>query len=176
MVFMRTSARAAVGLTPGTGGRPIQPGPRDTQPCPVARPRSRQSESCSRPSSPSAPEHRWPHRESNWWLHSGCQAGGTRGSLKSSGPLMPSGAATCILRSAEVVSPARAVRARRRAPVVHSVRRYLISNWRSSSSPPTFLLATRARIGRRACGEGFSLVRIEVHVADTPVIVPAYGG
>lgn len=39
-----------------------------------------------------------------------------------------------------------------------------------------FVLATRTRIGRRACGEGFGLVLIEAQVAGTPVIVPAYGG
>ena len=39
-----------------------------------------------------------------------------------------------------------------------------------------FVLATRTRIGRQACGEGFGLVLIEAQVAGTPVIVPAYGG
>ena len=39
-----------------------------------------------------------------------------------------------------------------------------------------FVLATRTRMGRRACGEGFGLVLIEAQVAGTPVIVPAHGG
>jgi phosphatidyl-myo-inositol dimannoside synthase len=39
-----------------------------------------------------------------------------------------------------------------------------------------FVLATRTRIGRQACGEGFGLVLIEAQVVGTPVIAPAYGG
>lgn len=39
-----------------------------------------------------------------------------------------------------------------------------------------FVLATRTRPGRGACGEGFGLVLLEAQVAGTPVIAPAYGG
>lgn len=39
-----------------------------------------------------------------------------------------------------------------------------------------FVLATRTRSGRRACGEGFGLVLLEAQVAGTPVVGPAYGG
>jgi glycosyltransferase involved in cell wall biosynthesis len=39
-----------------------------------------------------------------------------------------------------------------------------------------FVLATRTRPGRHACGEGFGLVLLEAQVAGTPVIAPAYGG
>jgi glycosyltransferase involved in cell wall biosynthesis len=39
-----------------------------------------------------------------------------------------------------------------------------------------FVLATRTRRGRRACGEGFGMVLLEAQVAGTPVIAPAYGG
>jgi phosphatidyl-myo-inositol dimannoside synthase len=39
-----------------------------------------------------------------------------------------------------------------------------------------FVLATRTRRGRHACGEGFGLVLLEAQVAGTPVIAPAHGG
>lgn len=39
-----------------------------------------------------------------------------------------------------------------------------------------FVLATRTRYGRRACGEGFGLVLLEAQVAGTAVVAPAYGG
>ena len=39
-----------------------------------------------------------------------------------------------------------------------------------------FVLATRTRVGRRPCGEGFGLVLLESQAAGTPVIVPAHGG
>ena len=39
-----------------------------------------------------------------------------------------------------------------------------------------FVLATRTRPGRRACGEGFGLVLLEAQVAATAVIGPAHGG
>ena len=39
-----------------------------------------------------------------------------------------------------------------------------------------FVLATRTRTGRQACGEGFGLVLLEAQVAGTPVVGPAYGG
>jgi phosphatidyl-myo-inositol dimannoside synthase len=39
-----------------------------------------------------------------------------------------------------------------------------------------FVLATRTKPGRRACGEGFGLVLLEAQVAGTPVVGPAYGG
>jgi glycosyltransferase involved in cell wall biosynthesis len=39
-----------------------------------------------------------------------------------------------------------------------------------------FVLATRTKRGRHACGEGFGLVLLEAQVAGTPVIGPAYGG
>lgn len=39
-----------------------------------------------------------------------------------------------------------------------------------------FVLATRTRPGRGACGEGFGLVLLEAQVAGTPVVAPAYGG
>ena len=39
-----------------------------------------------------------------------------------------------------------------------------------------FVLATRTRPGRRACGEGFGLVLLEAQLAGTPVVAPAYGG
>ena len=39
-----------------------------------------------------------------------------------------------------------------------------------------FILATRTRRGRRACGEGFGLVLLEAQAAGTPVVGPAYGG
>jgi phosphatidylinositol alpha-1,6-mannosyltransferase len=39
-----------------------------------------------------------------------------------------------------------------------------------------FVLATRTKSGRRACGEGFGLVLLEAQVAGTPVVAPAYGG
>jgi phosphatidyl-myo-inositol dimannoside synthase len=38
------------------------------------------------------------------------------------------------------------------------------------------VLATRARFGRAAYGEGFGLVLLEAQVAGTPVIAPAHGG
>jgi phosphatidyl-myo-inositol dimannoside synthase len=38
------------------------------------------------------------------------------------------------------------------------------------------ILATRTRVGLRACGEGFGLVLLEAQVAGTPVVGPAYGG
>lgn len=39
-----------------------------------------------------------------------------------------------------------------------------------------FVLATRTRPGRRACGEGFGMVLLEAQVAGTAVIAPAHGG
>jgi phosphatidyl-myo-inositol dimannoside synthase len=39
-----------------------------------------------------------------------------------------------------------------------------------------FVLATRTRTGRHACGEGFGLVLLEAQIAGTPVVGPAYGG
>jgi glycosyltransferase involved in cell wall biosynthesis len=39
-----------------------------------------------------------------------------------------------------------------------------------------FVLATRSRSGRRACGEGFGLVLLEAQVAGTAVVGPAHGG
>lgn len=39
-----------------------------------------------------------------------------------------------------------------------------------------FVLATRTRAGRDACGEGFGMVLLEAQVAGTPVVAPAYGG
>lgn len=39
-----------------------------------------------------------------------------------------------------------------------------------------FVLATRTRAGRRACGEGFGLVLLEAQVAGTAVVGPAHGG
>lgn len=39
-----------------------------------------------------------------------------------------------------------------------------------------FVLATRTRHGRRACGEGFGLVLLEAQIAGTPVVGPAHGG
>jgi glycosyltransferase involved in cell wall biosynthesis len=39
-----------------------------------------------------------------------------------------------------------------------------------------FVLATRTRAGRFACGEGFGLVLLEAQLAGTPVVAPAYGG
>lgn len=39
-----------------------------------------------------------------------------------------------------------------------------------------FVLATRTRPGRTACGEGFGLVLLEAQVAGTPVVAPASGG
>jgi phosphatidyl-myo-inositol dimannoside synthase len=39
-----------------------------------------------------------------------------------------------------------------------------------------FVLATRTRSGRRACGEGFGLVLLEAQVAGTSVVGPAHGG
>jgi phosphatidyl-myo-inositol dimannoside synthase len=39
-----------------------------------------------------------------------------------------------------------------------------------------FVLASRARHGRRPCGEGFGLVLIEAQVAGTAVVGPAHGG
>jgi len=39
-----------------------------------------------------------------------------------------------------------------------------------------FVLATRARRGRRPCGEGFGLVLLEAQVAGTAVVGPAHGG
>jgi phosphatidylinositol alpha-1,6-mannosyltransferase len=39
-----------------------------------------------------------------------------------------------------------------------------------------FVLATRTRPGRRACGEGFGLVLLEAQLAGTPVVAPAHGG
>ena len=39
-----------------------------------------------------------------------------------------------------------------------------------------FVLATRTRSGRHACGEGFGLVLLEAQVAGTLVVAPAYGG
>jgi glycosyltransferase involved in cell wall biosynthesis len=39
-----------------------------------------------------------------------------------------------------------------------------------------FVLATRTRLGRRPCGEGFGLVLLEAQVAGTAVVGPAHGG
>ena len=39
-----------------------------------------------------------------------------------------------------------------------------------------FVLATRTKAGRHACGEGFGLVLLEAQAAGTPVVGPAYGG
>jgi phosphatidylinositol alpha-1,6-mannosyltransferase len=39
-----------------------------------------------------------------------------------------------------------------------------------------FVLATRTRRGRRACGEGFGLVLLEAQAAGTAVVAPAHGG
>jgi phosphatidylinositol alpha-1,6-mannosyltransferase len=39
-----------------------------------------------------------------------------------------------------------------------------------------FVLATRTRYGRRACGEGFGMVLLEAQVAGTAVVAPAHGG
>jgi phosphatidyl-myo-inositol dimannoside synthase len=39
-----------------------------------------------------------------------------------------------------------------------------------------FVLASRARHGRRPCGEGFGLVLLEAQVAGTAVVGPAHGG
>jgi phosphatidylinositol alpha-1,6-mannosyltransferase len=39
-----------------------------------------------------------------------------------------------------------------------------------------FVLATRARCGRRPSGEGFGLVLLEAQVAGTPVVAPCFGG
>jgi phosphatidyl-myo-inositol dimannoside synthase len=39
-----------------------------------------------------------------------------------------------------------------------------------------FVLATRTKPGRRACGEGFGLVLLEAQVAGTAVVGPAHGG
>jgi phosphatidyl-myo-inositol dimannoside synthase len=39
-----------------------------------------------------------------------------------------------------------------------------------------FVLATRTRSGRKACGEGFGLVLLEAQVAGTGVVGPAHGG
>lgn len=39
-----------------------------------------------------------------------------------------------------------------------------------------FVLATRTRPGRLACGEGFGLVLLEAQLAGTPVVAPAHGG
>ena len=39
-----------------------------------------------------------------------------------------------------------------------------------------FVLASRTRPGRRACGEGFGLVLLEAQVAGTAVVGPAHGG
>jgi glycosyltransferase involved in cell wall biosynthesis len=39
-----------------------------------------------------------------------------------------------------------------------------------------FVLATRTRRGRGACGEGFGLVLLEAQVAGTAVVAPASGG
>jgi phosphatidylinositol alpha-1,6-mannosyltransferase len=44
------------------------------------------------------------------------------------------------------------------------------------SAADLFVLATRTKPGRRACGEGFGMVLLEAQVAGTPVIGPAYGG
>lgn len=47
---------------------------------------------------------------------------------------------------------------------------------RQFAAADIFVLATRTRIGRTACGEGFGLVLAEAQVAGTPVLAPAYGG
>ena len=62
--------------------------------------------------------------------------------------------------------------------MVHSVRAQVsdLELARQFAAADLFVLATRTRIGRQACGEGFGLVLIEAQVAGTPVIVPAYGG
>jgi glycosyltransferase involved in cell wall biosynthesis len=39
-----------------------------------------------------------------------------------------------------------------------------------------FVLCTRTRAGRGACGEGFGLVLLEAQLAGTPVVAPAHGG
>jgi phosphatidyl-myo-inositol dimannoside synthase len=39
-----------------------------------------------------------------------------------------------------------------------------------------FVLPTRTRAGRRACGEGFGMVLLEAQVAGTAVVGPAHGG
>jgi phosphatidylinositol alpha-1,6-mannosyltransferase len=39
-----------------------------------------------------------------------------------------------------------------------------------------FVLATRTRVGKRPCGEGFGLVLLEAQVAGTAVVGPAHGG
>jgi len=39
-----------------------------------------------------------------------------------------------------------------------------------------FVLATRTRMSRMPCGEGFGLVLLEAQVAGTGVVAPAYGG
>jgi phosphatidyl-myo-inositol dimannoside synthase len=39
-----------------------------------------------------------------------------------------------------------------------------------------FVLATRTRTGRHACGEGFGLALLEAQIAGTPVVGPAHGG
>lgn len=44
------------------------------------------------------------------------------------------------------------------------------------ASSDLFVLATRTRPGRRACGEGFGLVLLEAQVAGTAVVGPAHGG
>jgi phosphatidyl-myo-inositol dimannoside synthase len=47
---------------------------------------------------------------------------------------------------------------------------------RELSKADLFLLATRTRAGRYACGEGFGLVLLEAQVAGTAVVAPAHGG
>jgi glycosyltransferase involved in cell wall biosynthesis len=47
---------------------------------------------------------------------------------------------------------------------------------RQLAAADLFILATRTRPGRDACGEGFGLVLLEAQVAGTPVIAPAHGG
>jgi phosphatidyl-myo-inositol dimannoside synthase len=47
---------------------------------------------------------------------------------------------------------------------------------RQLAAADLFVLATRTRSGRRACGEGFGLVLLEAQVAGTAVVGPAHGG
>jgi len=47
---------------------------------------------------------------------------------------------------------------------------------RQLAAADLFVLATRTRVGRHPCGEGFGLALLEAQVAGTPVVGPAYGG
>jgi len=54
-----------------------------------------------------------------------------------------------------------------------------LSDWelaRAFADADLVVLATRTRLGRRPCGEGFGMVLLEAQVAGTPVVGPAFGG